>query len=154
MGLQDLTQLNVPDEADEDGQQATSFFHWFTEPADEPATEDEVAETIREQIWPNPLQLYMGETVRAPVVASWSETKRSPALLSHSGPVLKNWQPPGRSLPFWHVQSDKDSLPCWKRWNCQGADTVTMTYPDKFLWAMGPALAGWVHPHCWMPAVL
>ena len=63
MGLQDLTQLNALDEAHKDGQQTTSFFHWFTEPVD--GAEDEVAETIREQIWPNPLQLYMGETVRA-----------------------------------------------------------------------------------------
>ena len=68
MSLQDLTQAKPPagDEAEEDGQQATSFFQWFDVPApeDEPATEDEIAEIMREHIWPNPLQLYMGETVR------------------------------------------------------------------------------------------
>ncbi len=68
MSLQDLTQVKAPagDEADEDAQQATSFFQWFDVPEDEPATEDEIAEIIRDQIWPNPLQLYMGETVCTP----------------------------------------------------------------------------------------
>ena len=84
MALQDLTQAKDPagDEAEEDAPQATSFFQWFDVPEDEPATEDEIAEIMREHIWPNPLQLYMGETVRTLASCNGSIVTQTTLLLS------------------------------------------------------------------------
>lgn len=61
-----MTQIEVEDPDREDGskilQAKTSFFQWF-EMTGSNETEDEIADIIREQIWPNPLQLYYGEGV-------------------------------------------------------------------------------------------
>ena len=43
-----------------------SFFQWFMqtgERRDDEFNSDEIADIIREQIWPNPLPLYYGEVV-------------------------------------------------------------------------------------------
>ena len=67
---QDLTKISEPvsDEADEGMRMVPSFFGWFMPPDEDRAGDDELAEIIREHIWPNPLQLYMGEAVRAVLV--------------------------------------------------------------------------------------
>ena len=37
----------------------SSFFYWFTKPTDEGY--DEIGDAIKDEIWPNPLQFYLGE---------------------------------------------------------------------------------------------
>ena len=38
-------------------QEAQSFFSWFSEESD--GSTDELGETIKDEIWPNPLQYYL-----------------------------------------------------------------------------------------------
>ena len=68
--VQDLTVMQKSLEASEEGikqpQPKETFFHWFQqtgERRDEEFNTDEIADIIRDQIWPNPLPLYYGEVV-------------------------------------------------------------------------------------------
>ena len=70
LSVQDLTVDQKSLEASEAGieqpQPKETFFQWFQqtgERRDEEFNSDEIADIIREQIWPNPLPLYYGEVV-------------------------------------------------------------------------------------------
>ena len=70
LSVQDLTvdqkSLEGSEEGNQQPQPRETFFQWFAQTGarqDEEYNSDEIADIIREQIWPNPLPLYYGEVV-------------------------------------------------------------------------------------------
>ena len=80
--MQDLTVDQRSLEGSEEGiqqpQPKETFFQWFAQTGDrqdEEFNSDEIADIIREQIWPNPLPLYYGEVVSSSAFSLLMKTK-------------------------------------------------------------------------------
>ena len=73
----DQKSLEASEEGVKQSQPKETFFQWFKqtgERQDEEFNSDEIADIIREQIWPNPLPLYYGEVVSTELLSMLMET--------------------------------------------------------------------------------